>query len=354
MTNLEKLQALLTYDLDALLLTSNANRQYATGAAIDEGMLLITDTTCLFITDSRYLETAQNQLPNFSVKEVNSEHSYYSHIQSFLNEKKLHTIGIEEKNISYSSYLFMNEQIDAKLLPCQNKIDALRSIKEPWELEIMQRAQDITDNVFADIIKMIQPNITEKELEAELIYRMYRLGAQGLSFQPIVVSGPNTSMPHGVAGNRKIQVGDFVTMDFGIKYEGYCSDMTRTIAVGKATDTMKKVYETVLLAQTTGISATFAGKTGREIDGAARKIIVDAGYGSYFGHSYGHGLGLEIHEAPNCSPSNNNPIPAYAVVSAEPGIYLPGQFGVRIEDVVIVTESGALDITHSTKELLIL
>ena len=175
----------------------------------------------------------------------------------------------------------------------------------------------------------------------------------GLSFDPIVVSGPNTSLPHGVAGERKIQEGDFVTMDFGCLYHGYCSDMTRTVAVGYATEEMKKVYNTVLEAQLAGIAATKAGVIGKEIDGAARKVITDAGYGQYFGHGYGHSLGLEVHEGPNPNPGNSNPMPAGAVCSAEPGIYIPGKFGVRIEDVTIVRENGAEIITGSPKNLII-
>ena len=161
-------------------------------------------------------------------------------------------------------------------------------------------------------------------------------------------------MPHGVPGDRVLQNGDFVTMDFGVKVDGYCSDMTRTVALGHVTDEMKKVYETVLAAQLAGIAATHAGVPGCEIDGAARKLITDAGYGDYFGHGYGHSLGLEIHEAPNCNTANKNPMPAFAVSSAEPGIYLPGRFGVRIEDVVVIHEDGCEDITRSPKELIIL
>ena len=183
---------------------------------------------------------------------------------------------------------------------------------------------------------------------------MYKNGAQGLSFDPIVVSGPNTSMPHGVAGDRVIREGDFVTMDFGVLYQGYCSDTTRTFAVGYATEEMKKVYYTVLEAQKAGIAITKAGVTGAQVDGAARKVITDAGYGEYFGHSYGHGVGLEIHEGPNMSFRYLKEIPAGAVTSAEPGIYLPGKFGVRIEDVTIVTADGCEDITNLPKDLLII
>ena len=195
--------------------------------------------------------------------------------------------------------------------------------------------------------------MTELELQAELIYCLYKNGAHGLSFDPIVVAGPNSSMPHGVAGERKIQAGDFVTMDFGALYNGYCSDMTRTVAVGHVTDEMEKVYNTVLEAQLAGLAATKAGVPGKDIDAAARKVITDAGYGEYFGHGYGHSLGLEVHESPSPNARNPEPMPVGAVASAEPGIYLPGKFGVRIEDCVIYTADGYENLCTSPKNLII-
>ena len=183
---------------------------------------------------------------------------------------------------------------------------------------------------------------------------MLHYGAENMSFDPIVVSGPNGSLPHGVPSEKAIQAGEFVTMDFGCIKNGYCSDMTRTVAVGSVTEEMKTVYETVLKAQLAGIAKARAGVTGRDIDAAARKVIEDAGYGKYFGHSFGHSLGVEIHEAPNAAPMNDQPMPRGAVISAEPGIYLPGRLGVRIEDVIILGENGCEDITLAPKELIIL
>ena len=245
------------------------------------------------------------------------------------------------------------EKLNAKLVPFNKQISGFRATKEPWEVELMLKAQEITDKAFSEILTRIKPGMSELELQAELIYCLYKNGATGLAFSPIVVSGPNTSLPPGVAGERIIQEGDFVTLDFGASYQGYCADMTRTVAVGHATEEMKKVYDTVLQAQLAGIAATKAGVIGCEIDAAARKVIVDAGYGEYFGHGYGHSLGLEIHEAPNPNPGNKGPMPAGALCSAEPGIYLPGKFGVRIEDVTIITVDGTIDITKSPKNLII-
>lgn len=196
--------------------------------------------------------------------------------------------------------------------------------------------------------------MTEKELCAELIYRLYKYGSEGPSFDPITVSGPNTSLPHGVPSERVLQYGDFVTMDFGCLYHGYCSDMTRTIALGYVSEKMDKVYHTVLEAQLAGIAATKAGVTGKEMDAAARNVINAAGFEGLFGHSYGHSLGLLIHEGPYANMRNDKPMPAGAVVSAEPGIYIPDEFGVRIEDVTVITETGCEILTKSPKNLIIL
>ena len=215
-------------------------------------------------------------------------------------------------------------------------------------------AQRISERALEEVLHIIRPGMTEREVAAMLVYEMLRHGSEGNSFAPIVVTGTKTSMPHGVPGDRVICEGDFVTMDFGSTKNGYCSDMTRTVAVGYATDEMKNVYDTVLRAQLAGISAARAGVLGRDIDAAARKVIADAGYGEYFGHGFGHSLGLDIHEWPSANPSGDTPMPAGAVCSAEPGIYLPGRFGVRIEDVVIIREGGCENITKAPKELLIL
>ena len=191
-------------------------------------------------------------------------------------------------------------------------------------------------------------------MAARLVYEMMRLGARNTSFDPIVAAGANGSMPHAVPGETVIQRGMFVTMDFGCVWDGYCSDMTRTVAVGQPTEEMEEVYHLVLQAQRAGIAAARAGVTGREIDAAARRVIQEGGYGDYFTHSFGHSLGLEIHESPNASPREERVLPAGAVISAEPGIYLPGRFGVRIEDVLVLREGGCEDITRSTKDLIVL
>ena len=355
MKNIEKYQNLISKgEVDALLLTSKHNRQYAAEYCIAEGVAVICKTQSYYFTDFRYIESAQKNLPGFAVKMVDTEHPYTKLINEAISDNTVKTIGFEDDTLTVEEYTLYNTKLNAVLHPYAAEINAPRASKEPWEIEYMKKAQEITDAAFSQMCEVVKPGMTEKEVAAELIYRLYKNGGEGLSFQPIVVSGPNTSMPHGVPGERVLQYGDFVTMDFGCLYKGYCSDMTRTVALGFVTEEMDKVYRTVLEAQLAGIAVTKAGVAGRDIDGAARKVIADAGYGAYFGHGYGHSLGLEIHEAPNANPSNDQPMPAGAVCSAEPGIYIPDEFGVRIEDVTVLTENGCEILTKSPKNLIIL
>ena len=355
MKNIEKYQSLLeTGEVDALLLTSVYNRLYAAQYRVAEGVAVVTREGAYYFTDSRYIEAAEKNLKGFTVRMTHPGSSEIERINEVIGEHTIKKLGFEENDMTYGDYLRYNEALHAVLVPMQAKIDAFRATKEPWEIELMRKAQAITDQTFSELCKIIQAGMTEKELEAELLYRLYKHGAEGPSFDPIVVSGPNTSLPHGVPGERKLEFGDFITMDFGCIYGGYCSDMTRTVALGFVSEEMDKVYKTVLKAQLAGNAATKAGVAGRDIDGTARKVIADAGYGDYFGHGYGHSLGILIHEAPNANTRNDQPMPAGAVVSAEPGIYLPGKFGVRIEDVTVITETGCEVLTKSPKNLIIL
>ena len=353
MKNIEKYLSLLNEEVDGLLLTSRYSRYYGAEFDIAEGVAIVTKTGCRYFTDSRYIESAQNGIQGFEVMEVNRANPYSKLLNDAIAEFGVTVLGFEEEYLTVAEFNAYEKKLNAKLVPFSEKINSFRIVKEDWEFALMRKAQEITDQAFAEVITRIQTGMTEKQLQAELIYCLLKNGADGLAFDPIVVSGPNTSLPHGVAGDRQIQQGDFVTMDFGALYKGYCADMTRTVAVGFVTDEMKKVYETVLAAQKAGIGITKAGVTGREIDGAARQVITDAGYGEYFGHGYGHGLGLEVHEMPSCSVGGETPMPVNTICSAEPGIYLPGKFGVRIEDVVIFGEDGCEDITKSPKNLII-
>jgi Xaa-Pro aminopeptidase len=279
---------------------------------------------------------------------------YNKRLNDAIEDFGVTTLGYEENYLTVAELMGYEANLKAKLVPFNKQINAFRGVKEDWELDLMRKAQAITDKAFAEVVGRVKAGMTELELQAELIYCLYKNGATGLAFDPIVVSGPNTSLPHGVPGDREIQEGDFITMDFGVIYQGYCSDMTRTVALGHATEEMKKVYDTVLQAQLAGIAATKAGVTGKQIDAAARQVITDAGYGDYFGHGYGHSLGMEVHESPNCNPKGETPMAENMVTSAEPGIYLPGKFGVRIEDVVVFTKDGCEILTASPKNLIII
>ena len=352
MTNLEKYRSILNENVQGLFLTSRYSRMYAAEFDISEGYAIVGRNGARYFTDSRYIESAQKNLKGFEVIDFGGK--LVDCLNKAIEDFGIETLGFEESYLTVRELNLFEDKLNAKFVPVQEKLDAFRACKEPWEIDRMIKAQEITDKAFSEICTRIREGMTEKELAAELIYCLYKNGGEGLSFDPIVVSGPNTSMPHGVPGDRELQKGDFITMDFGVLYQGYCSDMTRTVALGYATEEMKTVYNTVLKAQLAGIAASKAGATGREVDAAARDVIKEAGYGEYFGHSYGHSLGMEVHESPNCTPKNENPIPLGAVCSAEPGIYLPDKFGVRIEDVVIFEENGCRDITKSTKELLIL
>ena len=353
MKNIEKYLSLLTDGVDGLLLTSRYSRFYGAEFDIAEGVAVVSKAGCRYFTDSRYIESAQKSIQGFEVLMTYLENPYTKLINEAIADFGIHTLGYEEDFLCVAEYLEYEKALNAALVPMSGKINSFRGVKEDWELQRMRKAQAITDKAFAEIVTKIRPGMTEKQLQTELIYCILKNGADGLAFDPIVVSGPKTSMPHGVAGERVIEAGDFITMDFGAAYGSYCSDMTRTVAVGFATEEMKEVYETVLRAQEAAIAATRAGITGSQIDAVARDIIRDAGYGAYFGHGYGHSLGLQIHEAPNCRPEAMTVMEPGVVCSAEPGIYLPGKFGVRIEDVVIITADGCEDITHSPKNLII-
>ena len=353
MKNLEKYLSLLD-ETTGLLLTSRYSRHYGAEFDIAEGVAIVAKGGCRYFTDSRYIEAAENGIRGFRVIQMDRQHPYAQLINEAIADFGLKTLGYEESYLTVAELREFEEKLNAELTPMHKQISGFRATKEDWELERMRKAQEITDLTFSQVLPLLRAGMTEKELQAELIYGMYRNGAEGLAFDPIVVSGPNTSLPHGVATDRVIREGDFVTMDFGALYGGYCADMTRTVAVGYATEEMQNIYNTVLQAQLAGIAATRAGVTGRDVDAAARQVIADAGYGEYFGHGYGHCIGMECHEMPSCNPSGSTALAPGMVSSAEPGIYLPGKFGVRIEDLVVVTENGCENLTASPKNLIII
>ena len=353
MNHLEHIAAHLD-ELDAILLTGEANCYYATGF-MGEGIALVTRRGSWYFTDSRYTEAAGMAIGDAAViREVSRERPFSALINEALAASGAEKVGFEDQRMTVAEHAVYSEKLHCTLTPASSLMTELRGSKDEEELSCMTAAQRIAEGALEKILKEIRPGMTEKEIAARLNYLMVVAGAEKTSFDTIVASGPNGSMPHAVPGMRKVREGDFITMDFGCVYKGYCSDMTRTVALGRPSDEMRNVYDIVLQAQLAGIAAAKAGVTGAVIDGAARKVIQDAGYGVYFGHSFGHSLGIDIHEAPNAAPGNDKPMPDGAVVSAEPGIYLPGKFGVRIEDVMILRPDGAQVITKAPKALLVL
>ena len=355
MTNLEKLQhAVASSGLETLLLIDPKNRFYATDFQSSAGAVVITPEDAWLFTDSRYIEAAQSASQNrYHVAQNDRAHSLGDLVQQVLKARNVTKLGGEEHSLSHDDYLSYEKAVGIPLIPAQQLIMDLRAAKSADELTRMRQAQSITDAAFTEILNFLRPGVTEQAVAARLMYEMMRRGAQRMSFDPIVVTGPRSSMPHGTPGETPLRPGDFVTMDFGCVYGGYCSDMTRTVAIGHATDEIAAVYNTVLRAQQAGIAAAKAGIPGKAVDKAGRDVIEAAGYGAYFGHGFGHSLGLDIHERPNASPTESRPMPDGCVCSAEPGVYLPGKFGVRIEDVVVFRENGCEDLTKSPKELII-
>ena len=348
----EKLDA---YGLDAMMVTSSPNRLYATQFHSSAGVAVVTREKSYFFTDSRYIEAAGKRITGAEIRQSTDSVSLIDLTNEVIKACGIQKLGFEEQYATVEEYNRWKEKLACQeLVPAAKLLMELRCVKEQAEVDCMIAAQRIAEKALKDAFDFIKPGVTEKEISAFLQYRMLCHGAEKMSFEPIVVSGANGSMPHGVPSGKKVEDGDFITMDFGCVWGGYCSDMTRTVAVGHVTEEMEKVYYTVLEAQKAGIAAARAGVTGRAVHEAAAKVIEDAGYGEYFGHGFGHGVGVEIHESPRVAMTNDKPLPAGAVISAEPGIYLPGRFGVRIEDVVVVKEDGCVDIMEAPHELIVL
>ena len=344
-------------ELDAMLLTHQANRFYAAGflSSGTDGAALVTRKNAYYFTDRRYTEAAEKRLSGaFQMGTVTAKRGYEALINDVIAAENLRRVGFEDSYMTVAGYNKYKEKLNCELVAAADLLKELRETKDADELQALSDAQHIAEKALREILNDVRPGVAEREIAAKLQYLMLHFGAEDKSFDPIVVSGANGSLPHGVPSGKPVQAGEFVTMDFGCVCRGYCSDMTRTVAVGYATDEMRRVYDTVLSAQLAGIAAAKAGATGKAVDAAARGVIAEAGYGEYFTHSFGHGVGVEIHETPNASSINEKPLPAGAVISAEPGIYIPGKLGVRIEDVIVIEENGCRNLMEAPKELLIL
>lgn len=346
----EKLSAILPDGIDCLLVTSELNQRYLTGLNYTDGYVVVSREKSWLLADFRYIEVAKKyETDNLDVillenRKVN--------LGSIFADNKFSRVGFESNDVTVAR---LNGFKDAfplvDFVPVVGIVEKLREIKTPEEVENIVKAQRIAEKALDRLLSLIKPDMTEIDVALELEYGMRKFGAEKTSFDTIAISGSATSMPHGVPRNVKLEKG-FLTMDFGALYNGYCSDMTRTVVLGKADDEMKRMYNTVLKAQLAGLEYVTAGKTGASCDKVARDIIDGAGYKGCFGHSLGHGVGMFIHEEPRLSASYDKELPIGAIVTVEPGIYVEGKYGVRIEDMVYLSENGTVNLTKAEKELI--
>lgn len=352
-TRLEKLRKLMGEEnLPALLVTSPYNLRYLTNFTGTTGLALITLEKAFFVTDFRYLEQVAAQVSGYEI--VENKGPILQEVEHILEKESISTLGFEKDHVTYSTYEALEELSCQGLIPVSEMIESLREIKDEKEIATIKKAISISDAAYDYILKMIKPGMSEIEVANQLDFFMRAQGATSVSFDTIVASGKRSAMPHGVASNKLLEKGDMVTLDFGCYYEGYVSDMTRTFALGDPGEKMKEIYDIVLKANEAVIEAAKAGVSGADLDEIARKIIGDAGYGENFGHGLGHGIGLEIHEGPAVSKNNHTPFVPGNIITDEPGIYLPGLGGVRIEDDLLILENSCEVLTKSPKTLIIL
>ncbi|SCY98506.1 M24 family metallopeptidase [Alkaliphilus peptidifermentans] len=352
MSRIEKIRGLLKdLDIDGVLLYKPENRLYASGFTGSTGYVFITDTEAKFFTDFRYLQQAASQCSGFDIVEI----SRANPITNLLKQFSINKIGFEEDFVTYGQHADLSEKLDKiELIPLKGAVLKLRSIKSPDELQFIEKAASIADLAFQHILTYIKTGLTEKEVALELEYFMKKNGASGLSFESIVASGKRSSLPHGIASDKVIEEGDLITLDFGCVYRGYSSDMTRSFIIGDATEKQKEIYDIVLESQLRSLNGVKPGIRGADLDKIARDYITEMGFGECFGHGLGHGVGLEVHELPHVNQLGDAPMEPGMVITIEPGIYIPDYGGVRIEDLVVVTEDGFKVLSNSTKELIVL
>lgn len=338
--------------LDGALITKRENYIYMSGFSGTFANLIVTKDKAILITDFRYIEQARSEASSYEI--VQFYGSLSETINDLLLSYDIKRLGFEDDYVTWKTYGELVNKLNAELLPLEGAVELLRIIKDEYEIEVIKGAVRLADEAFSHVLKYIRPGVKEIEIASEIEYFLKKQGARGPSFDTIVASGERSSLPHGVASSKIIEMGDAVTLDFGAIYKEYCSDMTRTVFVGQPKEELEKIYNIVLKAQKSGLDGAVKGVTGKEIDMAARKVIIDAGYGDNFGHSLGHGVGIEIHEEPRFSPKSTTEIKNGMVVTVEPGIYVSGLGGVRIEDMIVVNDDKPIVLTGSTKEIIII
>lgn len=343
---------LVSQGLGTILITTQENRQYLSGFTGTTAVLVIGPTRAMILTDFRYLEQAAAQCPGFQVVKV--EKTLIQTVAEVTAGLQVDELACEEEHITYHMYRQLQDALGScRLVPVGGLVEKVRMVKDQTEIASIRQAVAIADRAWAELQQKIRPGVSEQEISLELEFMMRRQGASKLAFDSIVASGWRSAMPHGVASERKLQVGDLLTMDFGAVYQGYHSDITRTVVLGQPSDKQQEIYQIVLAAQLAGVAAVKPGVKASSADRAARDVIESYGYGANFGHGTGHGLGLEIHEQPRLSTRDDTILEPGMVVTVEPGIYLPGWGGVRIEDSVLVTEQGCEVLTQAPKDRLV-
>lgn len=357
MNNIHKcLDILNKNDADAMLLMNEANMHYLCGFSPSEGAVVIfKDGSAYHLVDSRYTESAINHSKETGLEVIEIDQPMSMCIAILIGEHCANSVMFEDKTISLLSYENIKEQLDdTALIPLGNALMLCRNCKEAEEIVYMKKANEIAEKAFLELLNDVKPGKTEKELAARFDYLMALGGSDGVSFDTILLTGAHTSMPHGVPSDKVVQDGDFVLFDFGATYNGYHSDMTRTVAVGHASEEMKEMYDLVLQAQLAGIKALNDGVRCADVYNAANDVLKAKGMDKYFRHGLGHGVGLEIHEGYSSSPRSNDTYCVGNVTSVEPGIYIPDKFGIRIEDVCYISPHGRENLSNITKNLIIL
>ena len=342
-------------DVDAVLVSSPANIRYLCGFAGTESYLYLSGKHGVILTDSRYTLQAEEESGGLEVRSIAGKRGYGQLLKELLREDGVGRLGFEDGSMLYRTVRKLQEEAgisEERWIPLGDALSMLRVQKSEEEIELLAKAEQIWDASVSYILGQLAPGVTELETAARLEYFMRSQGAEDKSFDTIVASGLHSAMPHAVPTEKRLEPGELVTLDFGCRYHGYCSDMTRTVVIGRAGERQKELYRIVLEAQQTALFKLRAGMTGAEADRTARSVIEKAGYGAYFGHGLGHSVGLEIHERPALSPRDETVLKPGMIVTVEPGIYVPGVGGVRIEDMVVVTETGCRNLTSSVKELL--
>lgn len=339
--------------LPGMLVMKDANRVYLSGFTGSSGALVVSAQGAALITDGRYAEQAKDQAEGFRV--IIHGDSMAASARQVMEEFGLSRIGFEKDFLTVAQFESWTKALaPIELVGTEGIVERLRRLKDSEEIRRMRQAQSITDQAFHKALEFIRPGVSEWDVALELEFTMKKLGAEGLAFDTIAASGPRSALPHGRASERILQAGDLLTLDFGCSYQGYCSDMTRTVMVGEPSEKQQEIYEIVLEAQRAGVEAVKPGASCREVDKVCRDIISARGYGEAFSHSTGHGVGLVVHEGPAASVRSEDVLQPGMTVTIEPGIYIAGFGGVRIEDLVLVTETGHDVLGNSPKDLIIL